>query len=127
MSRVLPLSLGVDALAVVHRAMRQIEHVPLGVMRTDAREWARAWALKQLDRRMHAVDAGADFVEVVDLEPEVVQAALTPGGPEIEVEAKVAITDCASGVPFKEGSHAKETLVEQLTALRIRSDDRDVL
>src|SRR5579875_3750632 len=95
-------------------ALRQIEDVHLGIVGAVGRERPPRRPLDGLDRRIEAGDLLEDALEVVDLDPEVIDTAARTLVPDVVVEAEIAVLeDDRAGRPrFARRTQAEERFVE---------------
>src|SRR5579875_2272666 len=125
----LPFALGIAVLLHADPALRQIEDVHLGIVGAVGRERPPRRPLDGLDRRIEAGDLFEDALEVVDLDPEVIDTAARTLVPDVVVEAEIAVLeDDRAGRPrFARRTQAEERFVE-LSVDRVDvAADRDVI
>ena len=119
----------VDTAAVGHLLLREIEHVPVRVVGGDAGEGARAGPLHPIGTGIFAAYAVEDGVDVLDLDPEMVEASGSPSLARIDVETDIAVADRdgAIDLALRRAPHAEQRFVEARQQGVFFADDGDVI
>ena len=119
----------VRAGAVLHVLLREIEHVAVGIIGGDAGERPVRRTLHVARERVLRVELVERALDVVDLDPEVIEPGGASALARIDVEPDVAVADVEARLGARDLGRleAEQRLVEAVEQRIFLADDRDVI
>src|SRR5262249_52235438 len=123
------LVVDIDAGAVGHLLLRQVEDVAVRIVGGDAGERAGRRPMHIVGARIFGADALEHGLDLLDLDAEMIKPGRPPGLARVDVEANVAVADRdgAVGAGLRRRGHAEQRLVEGGEQRIFLADDGDVV
>jgi hypothetical protein len=125
----LAIEFGIDVLLETKIALRQIEDVTVGIVRTVSREGADWRALHCLQCRIEFADTCDRVFQIVYLDPEMIDSRTTSFAPRNAIQPNIAVAndDSARWPGFARRLHTEEGFIEaRVDRVMIRCD-RDMI
>ncbi len=119
----------IDAAPIGHIFLRNIEHIPVGIMCGHAGKWPGGRPLQPFHRRIVCAQPLINCFGILDLNAEMIQSGVAPCPPWIDVQSDITIAyrNSARGTRLGRRVHAEHRLVKLTSLGIVFADHREVI